>query len=356
MMAFRDLSMARLLLSSTRTGSAPLFRCMRDDTASARRRSSPSKQKCRGSSASKISGFFATRLCQFCRLRRLREDKTCFPLPPPPPDLIRLLSDDEARIRRRAALAVGRVGLVEGVSALVRVLQTDTDAEVRQMAAFALGLIGDTSAVEPLRAAVGDPFAGRRGTRSRSARAYRRYRIGADHRQADLDSSRLPLRRCRVDQSRSQVDGPADAFRLGVYALTRLKAYEPLAAAVLGPDGQPRLQWWPVAYALQRIEDKRALPALLSLARSNSAYTQAFAIKGLAALKDPAALPVLLPLIDPARADSAADARGDPCCRTHRRCAGRAAADEAPVHARPESDGSGRDVAGARRFRCRRER
>ncbi len=67
------------------------------------------------------------------------------------------MSDAEARIRRRAALAVGRVGLVDGVPALVRLLQTDTDAEVRQMAAFALGLIGDASAVDALRAAVGDP-------------------------------------------------------------------------------------------------------------------------------------------------------------------------------------------------------
>src|SRR4051812_36605831 len=35
------------------------------------------------------------------------------PPPPPPPDLVRLLADSEARIRRRAALAVGRVGLRE---------------------------------------------------------------------------------------------------------------------------------------------------------------------------------------------------------------------------------------------------
>ena len=34
--------------------------------------------------------------------------------PPPPPDLIRLLRDEEARIRRRAALAVGHVGLSDG--------------------------------------------------------------------------------------------------------------------------------------------------------------------------------------------------------------------------------------------------
>ena len=226
------------------------------------------------------------------------------PAPPPPPDLIRLLTDGEARIRRRAALAIGRVGLVEGISALVRVLQTDTDAEVRQMAAFALGLIGDTSAVEPLRVAVGDVspvVAGRAaealGLIGDTASAPIIGRLISTHLAA---AAAMP-----VDQGRSQVEGPADAFMLGVYALTRLKTYEPLAAAVLGPDGQPRLQWWPVAYALQRLEDKRALPALLSLARSDSAYTQAFAIKGLGALKDPSAVPLLLPLIDPARVDSA---------------------------------------------------
>src|SRR5580765_6888287 len=38
------------------------------------------------------------------------------PLPSAPPaDLVALLADEEARTRRRAALAVGRVGLVDGV-------------------------------------------------------------------------------------------------------------------------------------------------------------------------------------------------------------------------------------------------
>ena len=77
-------------------------------------------------------------------------------LPPPPPDLVRLLADREPRIRRRAALAVGRVGLSEGVAPLVA-LFTDADVEVRQMAAFALGLIGDKQAHDPLVAALADP-------------------------------------------------------------------------------------------------------------------------------------------------------------------------------------------------------
>ncbi|HEV2984331.1 MAG TPA: HEAT repeat domain-containing protein, partial [Vicinamibacterales bacterium] len=59
--------------------------------------------------------------------------------PLPPPDLLRMLADEEARVRRRAALAIGRVGLADGVQPLVGVLG-DSDPEVRQMAAFALGL------------------------------------------------------------------------------------------------------------------------------------------------------------------------------------------------------------------------
>ena len=66
--------------------------------------------------------------------------------PPPPapvaPDLTKLTSDNDTRIRRRAALAIGRVGLKEGIPSLSALL-ADADADVRQAAAFALGLIGD---------------------------------------------------------------------------------------------------------------------------------------------------------------------------------------------------------------------
>ena len=92
-------------------------------------------------------------------------------------------------------------------------------------------------------------------------------------------------------------DTPSAAARLGIYALVRLKAYPQLASAVLDSSGQPRVRWWPVAYALQRLEDARALPALLTLAKDQHPYTRAFAVKGLAALKDRSALPVLMPLL-----------------------------------------------------------
>src|SRR5436305_14509929 len=47
-------------------------------------------------------------------LRRGEKAPVVIP-PPPPPDLVRLLGDGEARVRRRAALAVGRVGSRDGI-------------------------------------------------------------------------------------------------------------------------------------------------------------------------------------------------------------------------------------------------
>lgn len=65
------------------------------------------------------------------------------------PDLVALLSDSEPQIRRRAALALGRLGLKEAVEPLISSLG-DPQVEVRQMSAFALGLVGDIQATSAL--------------------------------------------------------------------------------------------------------------------------------------------------------------------------------------------------------------
>ena len=56
-------------------------------------------------------------------------------------DLRNLLSSPNAAVRRRAALAAGRIGNEGSVAALANLLETDNDAGVRSMAAFALGEI-----------------------------------------------------------------------------------------------------------------------------------------------------------------------------------------------------------------------
>jgi cyclophilin family peptidyl-prolyl cis-trans isomerase len=59
--------------------------------------------------------------------------------------------------------------------------------------------------------------------------------------------------------------------------------------------------WWPIAYALQRIGDPRAVPALRELVRTRGVYTASFAARGLGASKDPSVGRVLLDLLDPAK-------------------------------------------------------
>ena len=217
--------------------------------------------------------------------------------PAPTADLVRLLGDEEARIRRRAALAIGRVGLAEGVAALVPVLN-DAEAEVRQMAAFALGLIGDRSARDPLIAALRDASPLVQGSAAEALGLLGD--PGAADAVGQFASQVIAsgaLAQTPGDDDDIKRDTATAAFRLATYALVRLKAYPQLAAAVLDPNGQPRVRWWPVAYALQRIDDKRALPALLTLAKDAHPYTRVFAVKGLGGIADKSALPVLMPLM-----------------------------------------------------------
>lgn len=219
------------------------------------------------------------------------------PPPPAPPDLLRLLTDAEARVRRRAALAVGRVGLGEGVQPLAELL-TDDEPEVRQMAAFALGLIGDRRAVEPLVAALGDPSPLVQASAAEALGLIGDARsAGAIARMASQIVSSGALGALPSDDGDRRRDSPAAAYRLGVFALARLKAYDALAAATLDETGQPRVRWWPVAYALQRLEDRRAIPALLTLLNEAHPYTRAFAVRGLGATGDASVVPALVPLV-----------------------------------------------------------
>src|SRR5262245_39531607 len=54
-------------------------------------------------------------------------------------DLRKLLSSPNAAVRKRAALAAGRIGDEDSVIQLTNLLEKDPDASVRSMAAFALG-------------------------------------------------------------------------------------------------------------------------------------------------------------------------------------------------------------------------
>ena len=225
------------------------------------------------------------------------------PLPPPPesvPDLTKLATDADPRIRRRAAISMGRVGLSDAVPALTT-LVADTDTEVRQAALFALGLIGDRTASTVVLPLLQDPSPLARGRAAEALglmaaedAAPAIAKMAAEYAASPAVSGMTP--------DDEQWPGPpeAEAFKLGLFALVRLRAYDSLAAAALRPDGQPVSTWWPVAYALQRIGDPRAIPALRQLTRVKGRYTPAFAARGLGRAKDSGAAEVLLPMLDPA--------------------------------------------------------
>ena len=225
------------------------------------------------------------------------------PLPPPPesvPDLTKLATDADPRIRRRAAISMGRVGLSDALPALTT-LVADTDTDVRQAALFALGLIGDRTASTVVLPLLQDPSPLARGRAAEALglmaaedAAPAIAKMAAEYAASPAVSGMTP--------DDEQWPGPpeAEAFKLGLFALVRLRAYDSLAAAALRPDGQPVSTWWPVAYALQRLGDPRAIPALRQLTRVKGRYTPAFAARGLGRAKDSGAAEVLLPLLDPA--------------------------------------------------------
>ncbi len=225
--------------------------------------------------------------------------------PPPPSDLLRLLNDDEARTRRRAALALGRVGLPEATPGLQKALG-DTEFEVRQMAAFALGLIGDASARPALLTALKDtePI-----VQGRAAEA-----LGTIGDKSDAPAIAAmvktwvqggALNTVAPDDLAWPLAPPVEAVRLGLYALVRLGSYEGIASSVINPNGAPASAWWPVAFALGRSGDARAVPALTVLLATPGRFTAAFAARGLGALKAQAAAPALRDIADKRQRDAA---------------------------------------------------
>jgi cyclophilin family peptidyl-prolyl cis-trans isomerase/HEAT repeat protein len=239
-------------------------------------------------------------------VRGRRSSATVAPPAPPGFDLVTLLRDPEGRIRRASALALGRVGLSEATPALVATLD-DGDPEVREAAAFGLGLIGDRAAAPRLTAALADPDGRVQG---RAAEALGRMGVSdAAPAIGKLVSARIAagaLAGIGDDELGTARAPDAEAFRLGLYALVQLKAWEPIASAVLDGRGEPTVRWWPVAYAAYRIQDGRALPALKWFVRNGGVEGRALAARGLGGIKgrtigatqpDPEVVPALLPLV-----------------------------------------------------------
>jgi cyclophilin family peptidyl-prolyl cis-trans isomerase/HEAT repeat protein len=210
-------------------------------------------------------------------------------------ELEQLLRHPEPGIRRRAALAAGRVGSPSLVPALVD-LMNDQEPQLRQMAAFALGLVGDPGGVERLVAALGDSDPVIRG---RSAEALGR--IG--DRRAAMDVARFVVKSApRADGAVTvRGDDPGDPddpwveLRLGLIALAAFG--DPAAAEhALLAGGRPRFDWWVSAWVAMRLESPALAPVLVAAARSDDNRSKALGARGLGALKDPSAFELLASL------------------------------------------------------------
>jgi cyclophilin family peptidyl-prolyl cis-trans isomerase/HEAT repeat protein len=216
------------------------------------------------------------------------------------PDLLQLARDTDVVVRRRAVLAIGRVGLAAALPTLTAALHEE-DEQTRATSAFAIGLLGSRDGVAPLQAALKDvsPL-----VRGRAAEG-----LGLIGETAAAASVADAFAGCHGVIAAVPLDAEApqspeiDACRVALVALVRLRDYEALARVALDAQGQPVSTWWPVAFALQRIADKRAVPALTPLLSAPGVYTPAFALRGLAAAGDRRAAPRALQIAQQYDAD-----------------------------------------------------
>jgi cyclophilin family peptidyl-prolyl cis-trans isomerase/HEAT repeat protein len=189
-----------------------------------------------------------------------------------------------ALVRRRAALAAGRIGDARALPLLVSLL-ADADTGTAANAAFALGLLGDTAAVLPL-AALLEP----------ASVALRPTVVGAAA--SALGRMPTPASRIAVEGLLTRVPvGGANADAVGPALLAFWRYPRPADPAPVLPwlaSSDPELRWR-AAYSLTRRPDPRGTAALAALAADADERVRSFAVRSLTA-----------PLVDSAGIGSAA--------------------------------------------------
>jgi cyclophilin family peptidyl-prolyl cis-trans isomerase len=231
-------------------------------------------------------------------------------------DMRNLLSNRNPAIRSRAALAVGRIGNEDSVSALTPLLKKDADVSVRAMAAFALGEIESETAANALIAVLKNTSIPAE-VRARAVEALgkiaaalpreqeaRQRELGAVILEAlnTTDQSTILFGITAALRSRPANAGPAIAkFLTHSNPRVRADAANTLARLRLN-NGNDQLRKLvasdldPIVRAnaarvLGVTEDTQSFDALVTLAtKDNDARVRVNAIRALASLKDPRAV------------------------------------------------------------------
>src|SRR5262245_21282880 len=210
-------------------------------------------------------------------------------------ELERLLRDADRGVRRRAALAAGRIALPR-LAAPLGELMNDQEVEVRRMAAFALGLAASPTAFDRLLASLSDADP---QVRCRAAEALGKTgEPRAAGAMARLVVDSLPK---TIDRMTVRGDDPGDAAgqwseqRLALFALARLKDVVAARLALLN-GARPRFDWWASTWVAMRLESPELKPVLDAAAASDEPLQRALAARGLGALKDAGSIERLLAL------------------------------------------------------------
>jgi cyclophilin family peptidyl-prolyl cis-trans isomerase/HEAT repeat protein len=234
-------------------------------------------------------------------------------------DLRKLFSSPNPSIRRRAALAAGRIGNEDSVTALTDLLQHDKNLTVRSMAAFALGEVESESAANALIATLKDARGelraraiealGKIAAALPAAQQARQRELGAAILETltstTLDEPTILFGLTAALRARPTDAGPTIAKFL-THPNPRIRADAGNALARLRlKDGNEQLRKLladvdPIVRAnaarvLGVTEDKPSFDALLARAREDKdSRVRVSAIRALASLKDPRAAAPLL--------------------------------------------------------------
>jgi cyclophilin family peptidyl-prolyl cis-trans isomerase/HEAT repeat protein len=234
-------------------------------------------------------------------------------------DLRKLFSSPNPSIRRRVALAAGRIGNEDSVTALTDLLQHDKNLTVRSMAAFALGEVESESAANALIATLKDARGelraraiealGKIAAALPAAQQARQRELGAaileTLKSTTLDEPTILFGLTAALRARPTDAGPTIAKFL-THPNPRIRADAGNALARLRlKDGNEQLRKLladvdPIVRAnaarvLGVTEDKPSFDALLARAREDKdSRVRVSAIRALASLKDPRAAAPLL--------------------------------------------------------------
>ena len=210
-------------------------------------------------------------------------------------DLRALLDDNSASVRRRAALAAGRIGDEAAVPALSKLLAQENDQDVKEIAAFALGEIESASGAPELLkvlASTSDPARLRARAIEALGKIAASLPFEPEKQKLELHEAILAGLRSEA-QNRSKADDQILLFGLTAALRARVAAAGPAIAEFLN-HSEPRIRA-DAANALARLRLKEGETRLRELlAKDPGAIVRANAARALGAAEDKQAFDGLL--------------------------------------------------------------